>query len=392
MVALVVALAACGESSTGPEDGEREGTTLEAPTTTATSEQIAPTTTSLAPTTSTGDTTTMIEAVAWPRIRNYHGMVHIAGADLVLLYGGNYGANYTSLYDSWLLDPTSMTWTELETLPLRAPAGSASAYDSESGRVVYLQTSDFYAVDDPATWSYDPMERTWTEMAPALQPKLGIGARMVYDSESDRIIAFGGITHRDDPSPDTPETWAYDHNTDAWEEMSPATHPEWVNFHGMAYDSESDRTILVDLDDLNEDAEPQLWAYDYNTNTWEQLPVAEDAAGISTYTTAEYDPTSDRVIVFGGLHVEEKEVAGGTVSELTPHNEMWLYDYNTNSWEQGPSNELSGPIAFHDMVWLDSTQSLVVFGVAINENDDYAGTGLWVYDATTDTWTGDAVD
>jgi N-acetylneuraminic acid mutarotase len=229
-----------------------------------------------------------------------------------------------------------------------------------------------------STWVYDTDEATWTEMTPEPHPRLGMGARMVYDSESDRIIAHGGAAVSGDSFVLTRETWAYDYNTNTWEELNPSTEPPGIGYHAMAYDSESDRTVLFGLNDLT--GETLLWAFDYNTTTWEEMPLTDGPAGASVYTRAVYDPVSDRILVFGGQHMEELD--------LVAHNELWSYDYNTNTWEQRASNESSGPVANHAMVRVDSSGGVVVFGGGPSTNDtDFAGNDLWVYDPATDTWT-----
>jgi N-acetylneuraminic acid mutarotase len=273
-----------------------------------------------------------------------------------------------------------LTWTELEEMPLGLqPVGTPAAYDTESDSVVFLQTAAWrFETDVVSTWVYDTDEATWTEMTPEPHPRLGMGARMVYDSESDRIIAHGGAAVSGDSFVLTRETWAYDYNTNTWEELNPSTEPPGINYHAMAYDSESDRTVLFGLNDLT--GETLLWAFDYNTTTWEEMPLTEGPAGASVYTRAVYDPVSDRILVFGGQHMEELD--------LVAHNELWSYDYNTNTWEQRASNESSGPVANHAMVRVDSSGAVVVFGGGPSTNDtDFAGNDLWVYDPATDTWT-----
>ena len=85
----------------------------------------------------------------------------------------------------------------------------------------------------PQTWAYDFNTNTWQQMSDG--PEFHLGASLAYDLESDRVILFGGqqvITNRyfDD-------TWAYDFNTDTWTEMKPLGSPAGRNFGEMAYDA-----------------------------------------------------------------------------------------------------------------------------------------------------------
>jgi N-acetylneuraminic acid mutarotase len=89
------------------------------------------------------------------------------------------------------------------------------------------------------TWAYDYNTNTWKEMAKG--PPKHLGARLAYDSESGRIILFGGsdiATWRY-----INDTWSYDFNTDTWTEMKPATSPPGRNYQAMIYDAKSDRVL-----------------------------------------------------------------------------------------------------------------------------------------------------
>jgi N-acetylneuraminic acid mutarotase len=102
-------------------------------------------------------------------------------------------------------------------------------------------------------------------------PKDHLGARIAYDSESDRMILFGGLgkdwLFYDD-------TWAYDYNTNTWEEMKPDPEPPYVSRHAMVYSVATDRIILFGGE--SDDGVPytytdEVWAYDYNNNTWTKM-------------------------------------------------------------------------------------------------------------------------
>ena len=380
VVLLLLTLAACGSSDSANSDST---TAAEAPAATVTTASTTTATTSATTTTSPPATTTTTEAVVWPGKRGYHEFVYDAGSDVVLAIGG-LGVFDVPVSELWSLEPNTMTWTELAGLPGGLdPAGMPVAYDAESDRVVYLQSAAFDLENDlVSTWAYDTDEATWTEMTPDPHPRLGFGARMVYDSESDRLIVYGGNAFSDDRLVATPGTWAYDYNTNSWEELDPATEPGGANYHGMAYDSESDRVILFGLNDFEDIS--LLWAFDYNTATWQELPLTTGPEGGSVYTQAAYDPVGDRMLVLGGQRTVEREIKGGTLTEMVAHDELWLYDYNTNTWE--PGTPLPNPLIVHDMDFVESSGMLVVFGGG-SSDDEGMGNAVWVYDPAAETWT-----
>src|SRR5439155_478261 len=87
-----------------------------------------------------------------------------------------------------------------------------------------------------------PLTSEWTNMNPSVKPSAREFHAMAYDSRSDRIILFGGTQSL--PPFDSDETWAYDFNTNTWTNMDPASKPSARDGHAMAYDTQSDRVIL----------------------------------------------------------------------------------------------------------------------------------------------------
>src|SRR5207249_1804853 len=139
--------------------------------------------------------------------------------------------------------------------------GHAMAYDSQSDRLVLFGGGSssggvFVLVSD--TWAYDFNTSTWTDMSPAIEPPARYNHAMAYDSQADRVILFGGYGGYND-------TWAYDFNTNTWTDTNPVVEPPGRWGHALAYDSQSDRVILFggSLYDT--------WAYDFNTNIWTDM-------------------------------------------------------------------------------------------------------------------------
>jgi len=98
---------------------------------------------------------------------------------------------------------------------------------------------------------------------------------LVYDSENDLIILFGGYTHLLTTEIDH-ETWAFDYNSNTWTQLNPVgnLHRRWQS---MAYDSESGKIILFggntgdDVYNFRNDT----WVFDYNFNNWTMMLFPE---------------------------------------------------------------------------------------------------------------------
>ena len=312
-----------------------------------------------------------------PSPRGLFAMAYNSKTNQVILYGGETGDySLQSSYndETWAYDVAANTWTEMKPASSPGPLAMAElAYDAESDRMVLYSGGMMpnHWQSDNATWAYDSTANTWTKMK-AQGPADHHGCQIVYDSESDRVILFGGYDIPNDKL--SQSTWAYDYNIDTWTEMNPATNPPGRNLHSITYDSSVDRIILwggdsATMSNPNTPKDRSVWAYDYNANNWEewkttQAPVARFAAAIA------YDARANRTILYGGGE--------------NGLSDMWAYDYKENSWTQLMPKENPGKIGWHEMVYIPTIDRLFLFGGATN--DDFSGK-TWLYDYNANTWT-----
>ena len=76
-----------------------------------------------------------------------------------------------------------------------------------------------------------------------------------------------------------------------------------------AYDSQSDRLILCSGDNkIYTKVYRDTWAYDYNTDTWENLTTPEMKNVAKSLAAMAYDSESDRIIMFGGCKWENESI------------------------------------------------------------------------------------
>jgi hypothetical protein len=82
----------------------------------------------------------------------------------------------------------------------------------------------------------------------------------------------------------------------------------------MIYDPVRDRIVLY--------IETELWAFDYDSNTWMLLSDGP-APGLLKYHAMVYSDEADQVIAFGGSPT-------GDVYDTT--NKTWVYDLGKDTW------------------------------------------------------------
>jgi len=230
-----------------------------------------------------------------PEARGYALMTEGPTAGEVLMIGGfvcpECDPTFSGLGDMWALDHG---WTSLAPETVPGPADDF-AVDAESGRAVLAEVNG-------VTWSYDPEENTWQTLEIETGPVALHGSRLVYDEGSDRMIVFGGDNFSLESMTD--ETWAFDLNAGTWEQMHPKKSPPRRTYYAMAYDSDSDRVILFGGSEIEGSPRHDTWVYDYETDTWERMrPKTSPPA--RTYVVGAYDARADRVIIYGGSIDEE---------------------------------------------------------------------------------------
>ena len=169
---------------------------------------------------------------------------------------------------SGIISPEAVSGEEVAPSPRHA---HAMAYDTESDRIILFGGDSEFCTLGVETlfgdkWSYDLNLNAWTNMSPAKAPSPRHSPAMAYDAESDRVVLFGAHLHPVAPV-FSDETWAYDFNRNRWTKMKPPTRPLERAGNALAYDAQSDRVVLFGGDTLMGPSS-DTWTYDFNTDTW----------------------------------------------------------------------------------------------------------------------------
>jgi Galactose oxidase, central domain len=183
----------------------------------------------------------------------------------------------------------------------------AFAYSSKDRVIVMFGgTANGAYVND--TWALDVQTQSWAQLranddAAAPFKRAQLENSMVYDSVNDVFILFGGRckepTKCQESSP-LGDTWAYKVATNTWTDMNPASRPPAREQHQMAFDPVNHAVVLFGGHDgptqLND-----LWAYDFQSNVWNQLtpsvsPPARRLASLA------YDSAENVFVLYGGAN------------------------------------------------------------------------------------------
>jgi len=241
------------------------------------------------------------------------------------------------------------------------------AYDVQSDRIILFggNAPGLRPLND--TWAYDHDTNTWTNMSPEVAPSPRGGFGMAYDNQSNRVVLFGGLD--EDSGATNNETWAYGLESNTWTNMTAPGSPSRRFETHMVYDAESDRIILFGGLGPGFALLRETWTYDLNTNTWtNENPTPMPSAAANDYMA--YDVRSDRMIHFGGV-IEPLPLESG---------ETWAYDLNANRWTNLDPTPSPSPRSVSAMAYDAESDRIVMVLRSV------ANMETWVFHFTANSW------
>jgi hypothetical protein len=274
--------------------------------------------------------------------------------DTFVLFGGRDIGDYYSFIaynDTWSYDYDTNSWQNRSPVDTPYAVLPAYAYDPVDEVTLLFGTGPDCLINE--TWSYSASANLWSNLQPANAPPYRAFSSAAYDSQSDRLVVYGGFADMD-RLVIVNETWSYDFKSNAWTNLTVAYSPPPAYAHTMVYDSESDRIIMFGGFSMERGFLNGTWSYDLDSNTWtNRTPLLSPPARNGASTV--YDPISDRVLIFGGYAVNE-------YFEPVTYDDMWEYDYDANSWSE--INQLARPPArlLAHMAIDPLTRTIVLYG------------------------------
>lgn len=156
-----------------------------------------------------------------PTPRNGASLIYDAGADGLVLFGGDGGApGFQRLGDLWRFDLKTKLWKQVTpsgALPT-ARWHSMMAVDNGSHHAFMFGGAGLGADRfDRALYDLDLSSDHWTRLPPGgVWPPSLQGSTMTYDSAHDLLVLTGGLRH-ERPGPGTSaEVWVFDRSVSQW--------------------------------------------------------------------------------------------------------------------------------------------------------------------------------
>lgn len=337
-----------------------------------------PTSTEMPDPTNTPTPEPTITPSPYPVMRGLHQMIYDPVADVILLFGGRQDSKHID--DIWSYRTSTNTWTQIGSIN---EADLTLTYHSAAKQVVLYAGNTYrmgWAQSYGRTLTYDYMTNAKKSMKAEGTPFGYAGAQLTYDEESNMVILFGGFFMEISDIGQLlstrviEETLAYDLNTNNWTNMAPTTNPPGRNDHAMVYHPTLDRVVMFGGDLHGGEGLDETWMYDYNTNSWELIPVLNSPPG-RKFSAMVYVSSTDQILLFGGFTTKGVDVL----------NDLWALDRVENTWiELNPDNAPSKR-AWHAMAYDSKADKVVLFGGGASLSK--CTNESWIYDPQTNIWT-----
>ena len=317
-----------------------------------------------------------------PPTRYGHSTVYDSTSDVMVVFGGQHTTTSLNFGDVWwannvvkaaCLPPCALQWTR-PSLGLKggpsARFGHAAVYDSTDNRMVVFGGAQGVASPPPCLNDVYVLEyatgiggtTSWIRLIPtggAPAPRYGHTA--VYDPNGNAMIVFGGnncsSTYYND-------VWVLKNanslgDTPAWVQLSPSgPTPPVRAFSSAVYDETNNRMIV--FGGFNGSYLGDLWVLTNANGTggtpgWLQLTPSGSPSPRSGHS-AVYDAADNRMIVFGGT---TGKGALGETWVLASANGL----VGTPSWDPlVPGSENAPRRAYHSAIYDPGSNKMIIFG------------------------------
>ena len=249
--------------------------------------------------------------------------------------------------------------------------GHRVVYDSDNDRIILFggNTVNHERVYYDDTWVLSLSENTWTKL-PVEGPSPRGGHAMAYSSDHNKVLLFGGVG----PTNRLSDTWVFDCDTDTWTRIETDSSPEGRSDFDMTYDPRNAVFIMYGGWGRSTGLQHDTWVFDPQDNTWQKAETVRDP-GRMYGQALENDPDTGRTILYGG------HLRSPTSREYV--EDIWFYDPQDSTWVEANSTGRPMGRYWHAMAYSPEHARLVVFGGGYGEG---ARNETWVYDLEENSW------
>jgi hypothetical protein len=195
----------------------------------------------------------------------------------------------------------------------------------------------------------------------------------IYDPVGDRVLLHGGRGS----SGDLADLWAFDVQTDSWQQLSAANEGPSPRFtHNAVYDDANHRMLLWSGRELTAAGSTLLndvWELDLSSLTWRQRTPTTVAPVARYGTAAVFDPLARQLVTFAGFTTQGR------------FNDTWRFAPDAAAWSDvTAASEQPGERCLHAAAYDNQRHHMLIFG---GQRGSASLDDAWALDLTTDVWT-----
>jgi hypothetical protein len=304
----------------------------------------------------------------YPEARGAHAMTFDPHNGVAMIFGGtSMDGGIHSLGDTLTYSYTDNQWAQ-RVCPSSPPSRSnhAMVYCSQTNEIIMFGG---FGVTD--TWSFSCENQTWSQVVTATNPGVHHSLGLAYDPVENVVILFGGFGG---DGYETDDTWKFDCETREWSDLAPATVPLARYGHVMVYDESINLIVMTSGNTASQGHQQDTWTFNATSNTWTQLTPTGVPDRLK-WPSMTYDSVNQKCILFGG------QIGDNAV------NRTWIYDSQLNMWlrrypANAPSDRINTGLAFDPV-----NNVTILYG-----GWDLEGTGdvyhdTWTYSYEDNVWT-----
>lgn len=254
---------------------------------------------------------------------------------------------FNSVGETWVWDGSNWTRKFPATSP-RARSCAGMAFDAHRSEIVLFGgeannasgTLDYLG----DTWAWNGS--TWIQRTPVTSPVGRSRLALVYDSERQQIVLFGGYTWPPAPNALLNDTWVWDGTT--WTQQFPTNSPSARFYHAMAYDSIRGEAVLFGGSTGGPSPANDTWLW--NGLNWNRAQTSTQPAGRDLHAMA-FDTAYGYVLLFGGQ---------SSTCTFSQCSDTWTW--NGSSWTQQQPSTTPQSRYGHQLAYDSVHQQVVMFG------------------------------
>ena len=278
-------------------------------------------------------------------------MAYSTHNDVFVLFGG---WNRTTFGDTWTFDPSSESWTVIQTRGAPPARGDGNfAYDETADAFVLfggwyeMPTGTYHRFGD--TWIFYLANRTWIQRFPSVSPSPRSDSAVTFDAARQRVLLFGGF----DGSGYLGDMWAYNYTRNSWSQLAPQGIPSPRADGRMVYDRRDRQVYLFGGNDYSGRNFTfhhlgDTWRFDSTGESWTQVVTSVSPAP-RDYSVLAYNPDTGNLLLVGGF------------GNLTILDDTWTFTTTRQTWNLFPGT--NPPARFAAVGgYAPSTHVLVLFG------------------------------